>query len=403
MANKAQEPTNPLVREILAAQKRARISRRSLLAGVGGIGAATFLASCSSNSESGGITPPEDIGGTVRWGNWTAYLDQKKVNGKRTYPSLDQFTAATGIEVNYLVDYNDNDEFYGKVQENLKSGNDIGYDIVTPTDWMAARWIRLGYAQELNAANIPNKNNILDTLANVSFDAGRKYSLTWQSGFGGFGWNKNVVKEEIVSLEQLFSPKYKGRIEVLSEMRDTLGIILQYQGVDISKSFTEDQFMNAVDFLKGKIADGYIRQVKGNDYLEDMANGDAVAVIGWSGDIFSENLSGQNYGFAIPESGGTLWSDNLLIPSTSSNKSNSEKLMNHYYDPAIAAEVSAWVNYICPVKGAKAEMEKIDPTLVDSPFIFPDDATLAKVKVFRGLGAEEEFNFSAAFQEAIGA
>jgi spermidine/putrescine transport system substrate-binding protein len=178
---------------------------------------------------------------------------------------------------------------------------------------------------------------------------------------------------------------------------------MQYQGVDISQDFSEDQFMNAIDFLKQKISDGYIRQVKGNDYLEDMANKDALAVIGWSGDMFSENLSGQNYGFAIPESGGTLWSDNMLIASTSSNKSNSEKLINHYYDPAIAAEVAAWVNYICPVKGAQAEMEKIDPTLAESPFIFPDSETLNKVQVFRGLSAEEEFNYSAAFQEAIGA
>ena len=382
---------------------RAQITRRSLFVGAGAIGAATFLSSCSSDAETGGATSPEDVGGTVRWANWTAYLDQKKVDGKRTYPSLNKFTEATGIEVDYLVDYNDNDEFYGKVQENLKAGNDIGYDIVTPTDWMTARWIRLGYAQKLDAANIPNKSNILDTLANVSFDEGRNYSLTWQSGFGGFGWNKDVVKEDIVSFEQLFSSKYKGRVEVLSEMRDTMGIILQYQGVDISKPFTEDQFMNGIDFLKKMIADGFIRQVKGNDYLEDLANGDAVAVIGWSGDMFSENLSGQNYGFAIPESGGTLWSDNMLIASTSANKSNSEKLMNHYYDPAIAAEVAAWVNYICPVKGAREEMEKIDPELANSPFIFPDDATLSQVSVFRGLSAEEEFNFSAAFQEAIGA
>jgi spermidine/putrescine transport system substrate-binding protein len=392
-------PKDPKTRSLISAQ----LSRRGFLAAAGGIGGAALLASCGSDSDGSGAKIPEDIGGTVRWANWTAYLDQKRVDGKRTYPSLNKFTESTGIAVNYLVDYNDNDEFYGKVQENLKAGNDIGYDIVTPTDWMTARWIRLGYAQELNGDNIPNKSRILDTLENVSFDPGRKYSLTWQSGFAGFGWNKKVVKEDIVSLDQLFSAKYKGRVEVLSEMRDTIGIILQYQGVDISKPFTEDQFMNAVDYLKKQISDGFIRQVKGNDYLEDMANGDAIAVIGWSGDMFSENLSGQNYGFAIPESGGTLWSDNMLVASTSSNKSNSEKLMNHYYDPAIAAEVAAWVNYICPVEGAQAEMEKIDPELAESNFIFPDSQTLSQVKVFRGLSAEEEFKFSAAFQEAIGA
>jgi spermidine/putrescine transport system substrate-binding protein len=393
-------PSDPTTRSLI----RAQMSRRGFLAATGGVAGVALLASCGSDTEEGATTTfPEDVGGTVRWANWTAYLDQKKVDGKRTYPSLDKFTAATGIAVDYLVDYNDNDEFYGKVQENLKAGNDIGYDIVTPTDWMAARWIRLGYARELDAANVPNKGNILDTLANVSFDPGRNYSLTWQSGFAGFCWNKNVIKQDVTTIEQLFSPANKGRVVVLSEMRDTMGIILQYQGVDISQPFTEDQFMNAIDYFKKLIADGFIRQVKGNDYLEDMANGDAVAAIGWSGDMFSENLSGQNYGFAIPESGGTLWSDNMLIASTSANKANSEALMNHYYDPAIAAEVAAWVNYICPVKGAQAEMEKIDPELAMSPFIFPDETTLSKVQVFRGLEAEEEFNFSAAFQEAIGA
>jgi len=393
-------PSDPTTRSLI----RAQMSRRGFLAATGGVAGVALLASCGSDTEEGASTTfPEDVGGTVRWANWTAYLDQEKVDGKRTYPSLDKFTAATGIAVDYLVDYNDNDEFYGKVQENLKAGNDIGYDIVTPTDWMAARWIRLGYARELDAANVPNKGNILDTLANVSFDPGRNYSLTWQSGFAGFCWNKNVIKQDVTTIEQLFSPANKGRVVVLSEMRDTMGIILQYQGVDISQPFTEDQFMNAIDYFKKMIADGFIRQVKGNDYLEDMANGDAVAAIGWSGDMFSENLSGQNYGFAIPESGGTLWSDNMLIASTSANKANSEALMNHYYDPAIAAEVAAWVNYICPVKGAQAEMEKIDPELASSPFIFPDETTLSKVQVFRGLEAEEEFNFSAAFQEAIGA
>ena len=268
---------------------------------------------------------------------------------------------------------------------------------------MTDRWIRLGYTQTLDEANMPNKGNILASLSSVGFDPGRKQSLTWQSGFAGFGWNKELVPGGINSLEQLFDKKYKGRIEALSEMRDTMGIILQYQGVDITKPFTEDQFMNAIDFLEKQISDGIIRQVKGNDYLEDMAIGDAIAVIGWSGDIFSLNAEeGDKFEFAIPESGGTLWSDNMMIASTSSNKSNSEKLMDHYYDPKVAAEVAAWVNYICPVVGAQAEMEKIDPELANSNFIFPDDATLSKVSVFRSLNFEEEVKFSEAFQIASG-
>lgn len=382
----------------------SKLTRRTLFAGVGGLSAATLLASCGADASkevAGGIA--EDVGGTVRWANWSAYLDAKRVNGSRTYPTLEAFISSSGIDVDYLVDVNDNDEFYGKVQGQLKLGKDIGYDIVTLTDWMTDRWIRLGYTQTLDEANMPNKGNILPSLSNVGFDPGRKQSLTWQSGFAGFGWNKELVPGGINSVEQLFDKKNKGRIEVLSEMRDTMGIILQYQGVDITKPFTEDQFMNAIDFLEKQISDGIIRQVKGNDYLEDMAIGDAIAVIGWSGDIFSLNAEEcDKFEFAIPESGGTLWSDNMMIASTSSNKSNSEKLMDYYYDPKVAAEVAAWVNYICPVVGAQAEMEKIDPELANSNFIFPDEATLSKVSVFRSLNFEEEVKFSEAFQMASG-
>ena len=384
-------PLSPEARSII----NYKLSRRALIAGAGGIGAAGLLTACGGG---GGGSSAE---GTVRWANWTLYLDYD--SDAQVYPTLEKFIAESGINVDYKEDYNDNDEFWGKVQGQLKLGEDIGYDIVAPTDWMAGRWIRMGYAQKFDEANIPNKVNILDALANVNFDPGRKSSLTWQSGFGGFGWNKEKVPGGIKSLDQLFSKANKGKVEVLSELRDTIGIILQYQGVDPSQNFTEDQYMNAVDYLAKMIKDGFIRQVKGNDYKEDLISGDAIAVIGWSGDIFQ--LATENDGkfeFAIPESGGMLWSDNLLIPSTSTNKANAEKVINNYYDPAVAAEVAAYVTYICPVKGAQAEMEKIDPALASSPFIFPTAETLKQVKVFRGLTPAEETSFTTAFQEAAG-
>lgn len=383
---------------------RAQLTRRRFLAGAGAVGATAVLAACGGASEESGSasesTAPVSEG-TVRWANWPEYLDYDEKTQK--YPTLETFIAASGINVVYKEEVNDNDEFYGKVQVKLEQGKDIGWDIVTLTDWMAGRWIRLGYAQQFDEGAIPNKENILPGLANVGFDPGRKSSLTWQSGFAGFGWNKEVIPGGIKSLDQLFDKKYKGRIEVLSEMRDTMGIILQYQGVDISQPFTEDQFMAGVEFLEKQVADGIIRQVKGNDYLDDMESGDAVAVIGWSGDIFSlENDNEGKFDFGIPESGGTLWSDNVMIASTSKNKKNAQTVINNYYDPAVAAQVAAWVNYICPVQGAREEMEKIDPALVNSPFIFPDEATLAKVKVFRPLSPEEETKFSEAFAAASG-
>jgi spermidine/putrescine transport system substrate-binding protein len=382
---------SPEARSIIGAM----VSRRAVLAGAGGLGAAGLLAACGGSDSA-------DSSNSVRWGNWPLYLDYDEETKK--YPTLEKFTEATGIAANYFEDYNDNDEFYGKVQAQLKLGEDIGYDVVTPTDWMAARWIRLGYTQKFDAANIPNKSNILASLASPSFDPNREQTLTWQGIMGGFGWNVEKNPKGIRTIDDLFAPQNKGKIVVLSEMRDTIGIILLSQGVNL-QTVTEDQFMNAVDFMAKKIADGWIRGVKGNEYAEDLTSGDATAVIGWSGDMFI--LKSENEGkfdFALPDSGGTISGDNFVIPSTASaeGKANAEKLINFYYDPAIAAEVAAYVNYVCPVKGAQAEMEKIDPALAASPFIFPDAAMSAKLNVFRSLTPAEETTWSEAFQKAAG-
>ena len=396
---KKEQALSPETRAII----RAQMSRRSLLVGAGAIAGATTLAACGTGSSetSTSVVDVSDTEKIVRWANWPLYLDFDE--DKKVYPTLKAFEDKFGIAATYTEDIDDNNSFYGKVQGQLAIGSDIGYDVVTPTDWMASRWIEQGYAQKFDAANIPNKTKIRSVLAEVGFDKGRNYSLTWQSGFAGFGWNTQKIPKGVRTIEDLFAPANKGRVVVLSELRDTVGIIMQYQGVDPSGDFTEDQYMNAIDFLKGKIADGFIRKVRGNSYSEDLVNGDAVAVIGWSGDMFILKSENNNkFDFASPESGGMLWSDNMLIPSTSTHKKNAETLINYYYEPSVAAQVAAYVNYICPVEEAKPELEKIDPALAESPFIFPDEATLGKVKVFRALSADEQTNFQTAFDEAIG-
>ena len=391
----ANSPKKPLSAEA-SAIINSKFSRRALVAGAGALGGAALLSSCSSGGDDAASS------GSVRWGNWPLYLDYDEET--QLYPTLEAFTESTGIAAEYFEDYNDNDEFFGKVQAQLKLKEDIGYDVVTPTDWMAARWIRLGYTQKFDKANIPNAGNILDTLASPSYDPMREQSLTWQGIMGGYGWNTEKIPNGVRTLDDLFAPANKGKIVVLSEMRDTVGIILRHQGVDL-QTVTEDQFMNAVDFLAGKISDGWIRGVKGNEYAEDLTAGDAVAVIGWSGDMFI--LKSENEGkfdFAIPEAGGTISGDNMMIPytATAEAKVNAEKLINWYYDPAIAAEVAAYVNYVTPVKGAQAEMEKIDPALAASEFIFPTEKTMANLSVFRSLTPAEETAWTEAFQKAAG-
>jgi spermidine/putrescine transport system substrate-binding protein len=392
----ANSPKSQALSQEARAILNSKFSRRALVAGAGALGGAALLTSCGSGGDAASTS------GSVRWGNWPLYLDYDEET--QLYPTLEAFTESTGIAAEYFEDYNDNDEFFGKVQAQLKLKEDIGYDIVTPTDWMAARWIRLGYTQTFDKANIPNAGNILDTLASPSFDPTRDHTMTWQGIMGGFGWNTEKVPGGVRTLDDLFAPANKGKIVVLSEMRDTIGIILRSRGVDL-QTVTEDQFMSAVEFLEQKVTDGWIRGVKGNEYAEDLTAGDAVAVIGWSGDMFilKDEYEGK-FDFAIPESGGTISGDNLVIPytATAEAKASAEKLINWYYDPAIAAEVAAYVNYVTPVKGAQAEMEKIDPDLASSEFIFPTEKTMANLSVFRSLTPTEETSWSEAFLKAAG-
>ena len=387
---------------------RSQLSRRTVLRGAGGAGVAAALAACGTGDTGDSAKPEPTVKDesasdkVVRWANWPAYLDYDE--DAKNYPTLEAFQTETGIKATYAEDIDDNDSYYGKVQGQLRNGDDIGKDVITLTDWMAGRLIRQGYVQELDKAKIPNAANLNPKLQDVGFDPGRKYSLTWQSGYAGIGYRKDKVGRELKTLDDLWAPDLKGKIVVLSEMRDTVGLIMMSQGVNIAEDFTEDDFNSALDVLQKQVDSGQIRQVKGNSYLEDLRSGNAIAAIAWSGDILLAQFEEEdpNYTFALPETGGTLWSDNLMIPIGSPHKTNAEKLMDWYYDPAIAAEVAAYVNYICPVDGAKEEMEKIDPSLVDSPLIFPTEEDLGNVQVFRSLDPDEETTYSEAFQKVIG-
>jgi spermidine/putrescine transport system substrate-binding protein len=402
----------PEVIAATAGTMRSSVSRRRLLQAAGLGSAAMVAAACGAGGDEGGAdsTGPasaaaaEDMSDTdkaVNWSNWPLYIDIDDETGVR--PTLEAFQKDTGITVTYTEDVNDNNEFYAKVRTQLEQGQDIGRDIVVLTDWMAALWIQNGFAQKLDKAAMPNSGNIIPRLANVSFDPSREYTLPWQSGIGGLGYNVAAYKEatgkdKLTTLDGLFDPALKGRVTVLSEMRDTMGCIIASQGNDPS-SFTEDQFNLAIEELTKQVDSGQIRQVTGNDYIAALESGDVIAVIGWSGDIFA---LGDEFAFEIPESGGTLWTDNMLVPALAQHKKNAEMVMNYYYDPAVAAEVAAYVNYICPVEGAQAAMEALDPELATNEFIFPTAATLDRTFVFMELTVEQNDQYERAFQKAIG-
>jgi spermidine/putrescine transport system substrate-binding protein len=401
-------PIDPRVHALV----RASLSRRSFLLGTAGVAALTACGTGSTTPSTGGTaasgpakpSPAADLSATekqVDWANWTLYLDYDEDTKK--YPTLEAFQKKTGIKATYAEDIDDNDTYYGKIQSQLRGGKDIGKDVIVFTDWMTGRCIRAGYVQELDRAAMPNTKNLIASQQDVDYDPGRKYSLPWQGIYGVLAWDKEKVPGGLRNVSDLWKPELKGRVEVLSEMRDTIGLIMLEQGVDITSDFTADQFTTAVGELEKHISDGQIRQVKGNSYKEDLISGDALAVIGWSGDLFQLNAeNGDKWGFALPEAGATVAFDNVMVPIGAPHKANAQKLFDYYYDPQVAAQVAAYVNYICPVEGAQEAMEKIDPELADSPWIFPTAADQAKAKSFRTLTPDEETTFSQAFQKVIG-
>jgi len=394
-------PEDPMIRSLIQQAKRAQVSRRAMLAGTGAGATALALAACSTDAGNQ-LSPAEDGSAddpTLNWANWPFYIDE---DDDGNFPTLVRFQEQTGIDVNYLITVDDNNSYFATVRDQLALGQDIGADTVCLTDWMVNRWIQLGYTQELNKDNIPNAANLVESLQNPAFDPGRVHSLPWQSGFAGIAYNVEEVGE-IRSVSDLWNPEFAGRVSVLSEMRDTIGLIMLENGVDISSDFSSDDFNAALDILREQVESGQIRNVRGNSYTEDLVNNDALVAIGWSGDITLLNFEEgyEKWKFVLPEAGATLWSDNFMVPIGSPRKANAEALMNYYYEPEIAAEVAAWVNYITPVEGAQEAAIAIDPELAENQLIFPNADTLAQSSVFRGLSAQEENEFQAAFQAIL--
>lgn len=390
---------------LTAALMRGLVSRRTLMIGAAGVGV-TALAACGSKGKSpttGGTTATakaaQDLSATeklVNWSNWPEYIDVSE-DGK-TRPTLDAFTKKMGIKVNYTEDYNDNDEFYAKVRPLLAAGKDTGRDVWCSTDWMVARLIRQGYVQKLDMVNIPNAKSLVSTLKDVEFDPGRVYSLPWQSGFAGIAYNlKATGGKKIETITQLLTdPALKGKVTLLTEMRDTVGLVLLEQGKDPA-NFTDADFDAAIAMIQKAKDAGQIKGFTGNDYTDGLTKGDIAACVAWTGDVVQLQFANKDVGYALPEKGFTLWSDNFVIPALAKHKKNAEVLINYYYDPAVMAQVEASVNYIPPVQGTKEALVKTDPETADNPLIFPSQDVLSRAHVFRGLTAAEEIKYAQKF------
>lgn len=283
----------------------------------------------------------------------------------------------------------------------LRSCKPTGRDVFVLTDWMAARMIDLGWLQELDHSNMPNVDaNLIDFLKSPAWDPERKYSVPWQSGMTGICYNAELTDPVTSFKELLTRPDLKGKIELLTEMRDTMLFMLLMQDSN-PEDFTDEEFASAIDLLQGYVDNGQVRRFAGNDYVDDMKSGDIVACEAWSGDVINL-LGGGKYKWIPPDEGFALWTDNMLVPNKAEHKSNVEELMNFYYDPVNAAKLAAWNYYFCPVQGAQEEIGQFDKSAVNSEFIFLDDKTLETGYMFMALPEEDAQDYQRQYNEVMG-
>ena len=381
---------------------RRAISRRGFLTrtalGAGGLAlGGSFLASCSGKE--GAPAPGAAAGGgaaatkTLRISNWPLYIDKQTVA---------DFEKAKGIKVEYTEDVNDNNEFFAKIDEPLKRNQSIDRDIIVLTDWMAGRLIRLGYVAPLDDSKFPNKVNLVDDVKDVSFDTGRKYSVPWLSGMTAIGYNPKKTKRELDSINDIFDPKFKGQVTMLTEMRDTVGLVMLGMGKDPSAVTVADAKAACAKIKKARES-GQIRKFTGNDYAEDLAAGNIAVAFAWSGDIQGLRADNPDLQWIAPKEGAMLYSDNMMIPKTSDRQTEAMAWIDYVYDPAHSAQIVAGAPYLSDVKGAGAELAKIAPDLAKSFLVNPPQDLRSRLHVFRALSDEEETEFNRIFQDAIGA
>jgi spermidine/putrescine transport system substrate-binding protein len=384
------------------------ITRRLFLkraaVGAGALSLPSLIAACgggggiSAQTGSGGSSTEvnQQLADTLVFANWPLYIDQK---GKKR-PTLDEFTQQTGVKVNYIEEVNANEEWFGKYQAQLSQGQDIGRDLTVLTDWMAARMVRLGYAQKKDMSAIPNEGNLVTALQHPTWDPDRAYSMPWQSGMTGIAYNKKETGP-VTSIEQLFTDSaLKGKVTCLTEMPDTMGLIMQSNGDDPT-TVDPAAYDKAIGTLQDAVDSGQIRRFTGNDYGDDLSAGNVAAAMAWSGDVVQLQLDNPNLEFVLPDDGGMIWTDNMLIP-TGGDVFTASTYMNFVYEPKVAAEIEDWVNYICPVEGAKDELLKIDPGVAKNPLIFPTEDMLANVKSFDAEAADNP-DFKEKFEAVTGA
>lgn len=396
-----------------AAVPRPRIGgldRRTLLRGGGALAAAGTLAACGvpsayvPESERTGADKSEQDK-RVRFSNWALYIDADEID-EESHPTLDAFTEETGIEVRYTEEINDNDEFFGKIHPAIQAGKEPGRDLIVISDWMCTRFVGLGWVQTLDQANLPNvRANLAPSLRSPGYDPERKHTVPWASGITGIAYNRKELGREIRHVSDLWAKDLAGRVTLLSGFMEASALLMLGEGVDITE-FGAADVDKVFDRVQKLVDRKHIRSFTGNDYTSGLASGDVVACMAYSGDVLQLQLDNPDIEFVVPEEGAELWSENLMIPNKAQYKANAEALMDWYYQPEIAAELAAYVQYICPVPAAREILAgNEDPEiagLAQSELMFPSAETEARLHTMREVGVDESRGWEKTWGGIIG-
>ncbi|GAA3583613.1 spermidine/putrescine ABC transporter substrate-binding protein [Streptomyces osmaniensis] len=378
------------------------LSRRNLLRT---LGAGTLLGGLAGCGVRPAYVSPADRAATdvsatdkrLDWANWPLYIDTDDEDTTRR-PTLEAFEKRTGISVDYVEEINDNDEFFGKISPALMNHQRTGRDLIVISDWMCARFVRLGWVQELDRARQPNVTEYLDPLLrSPAFDPGRKFTVPWQSGITGIAYNRRRLGREIRHVSDLWASDLKGRVTLLSGLDEAFALLMQGNGVDITR-WTADDFHEVCDQVEEQIGRGQIRRFTGNDYIKDLSSGDVLACQAYSGDVIQLQADDPDIRFVVPEEGAELWSESLMVPNLARHKANAERLIDYYYEPEVAAELATWVNYVCPVPAARDVLASAEDeetaALAEDPLIFPDKAMRERLAIARDITSEERVDFA---------
>ncbi|KAA0081692.1 spermidine/putrescine ABC transporter substrate-binding protein [Mycolicibacterium sp. P9-64] len=382
----------------------ARTSRRRFIGGSAAAAAGlalggSFLAACGSSSTpsptSSSAAAPDDgkpASGSLRISNWPLYMADGFVAA---------FQKASGLTVDYKEDYNDNEEWFAKNKDPLSRKQDIGADLVVPTQFMALRLKGLGWLNEISDTRVPNKKNLRPDLLNDASDPGRKFTAPYMTGMVGLAYNKAATKRPITKIDDLWDPAFKGKVSLLSDMQDGLGMIMQSQGNSVSEP-TMDGVQKAVDLVKEQKDKGQIRRFTGNDYADDLAAGNIVVAQAYSGDVVQLQADNPDLQFVIPESGGDWFIDTQVIPYTTQNQHAAEAWIDYVYDRANYAKLVAFTQYVPVLSDMTDELNKIDPKLGSNPLINVSDADKAKLHTWAALTDEQTQQFNTAYASVTG-